>query len=94
MLVNITIEVIVLYNETFKEEEEEEEEKVEIREVFSLQLKEIHIHVIFTFWKKSLVAEENFSLLIPDIFCFIDFILHCRTCSWLVFSYNRKILAT
>ena len=75
MLVNITIEVIVLYNETFKEEEEEEE-KVEIREVFSLQLKEIHIHVILTFWKK------------------IDFILHCRTCSWLVFSYNRKILAT
>ena len=55
MLVNITIEVIVLYNETFKEEEEEEE-KVEIREVFSLQLKEIHIHVIFTFWKKSLVS--------------------------------------
>ena len=51
MLVNITIEVIVLYNETFKEEEEEEE-KVEIREVFSLQLKEIHIHVILTFWKK------------------------------------------
>ena len=50
MLVNITLEVIVLYNETFKEEEEEE--KVEIREVFSLQLKEIHIHVILTFWKK------------------------------------------
>ena len=94
MLVNITIEVIVLYNETLRRRIEEEEEKVEIREVFSLQLKEIHIHVIFTFWKKSLVAEENFSLLIPDIFCFIDFILHCRTCSWLVFSYNRKILAT
>ena len=62
----------------------------------SLELKEIHIHVIFTFRKKSLkfVAEENFSPLIPDIICFIDFIFHCRTCSWFVFSYNRKILAT
>ena len=39
---------------------EEEGKIVEIRDVFSLQLKEIHIHVIFTFWKKSLVAEENF----------------------------------
>ena len=53
MLVNITIEVIVLYNETLRRRRRR---KAEIREVFSLQLKEIHIHVIFTFWKKSLVS--------------------------------------
>ena len=36
---------------------------------------------------------RTFPLLIPDIVCFID-LFHCRTCSWLVFSYNRKILST
>ena len=40
------------------------------------------------------MEKEFFLWLIPDIFCFIDFIFHCRTCSLLVFSYNRKILAT
>ena len=44
--------------------------------------------------KESCFIREFFLWLIPDIFCFIDFIFHCRTCSLLVFSYNRKILAT
>ena len=41
---------------------EEEEEKVEIKDASSLQLKEIHIHVIFTFWKNSLFHRRIFSL--------------------------------
>ena len=44
---------VVLYNKTLRRRRRR---KVEIKDTSSLQLKEIHIHVIFTFWKKSLVS--------------------------------------
>ena len=58
MLVDITIEVIALYNKTLRRRRR----KVEIREVFSLQLKEIRIHVIFTFLEKESCCRGEFFL--------------------------------